>query len=128
MFRCSGSGSTPVGRKEILLADIHKVFQESGDPKSLRMGLILEKLRATEGRPWPEYRHGNPLTPRELVSLLKPFDIASGTIRADGIATAGRTARGYKRNAFVQVWKNYSIHDTPVSIRHTVTTLARQRV
>ena len=101
------------GQREMLLADIHKVFREAGYPKFLLTGFILEKLKAMEDRPWPEYRRGNPLTPQGLASLLKPFDIAPGTIRADGIATAGGTAKGYKRNTFVQVWKNYSIHDTP---------------
>ena len=109
----SANTEDETGQREMLLADIHKVFRETGDPESLPTEFILEKLKAMDDRPWPEYRRGNPLTPRGLASLLGPFGIAPGTIRADGIATAGGTAKGYKRNAFVQVWKNYSIHDTP---------------
>ncbi len=66
-----------------------------------------------EDRPWPEWRSGSKLTPRGLANLLKPFVIAPGTIRADGAATGSGTAKGYKRSAFVNVWRNYSIEETP---------------
>ena len=48
-----------------------------------------------------------------LASLLKPFGILPGTIRTDGIASDGVTAKGYKRSAFEKAWKNYGIGDNP---------------
>ncbi len=101
------------GVKETLLADIHKVFRDAGDPKSLTTNCILKELNAMEDRQWPEWNRGSPLTPRGLATLLKPFGIEPWTIRTDGIATGSETAKGYKRSAFVKVWKGYSVEDTP---------------
>ena len=108
------------GARETLLADIHRVFREAGDPKALSTGDILEKLNGMEDRPWPEWKRGNPLSPRGLASLLKPFGILPGTVRTEGIVPGVTTAKGYKRSAFVKVWKNYSIQETPsLSVTHT---------
>ena len=97
------------GAREMLLADIHTTFGRAGDREAMTTEDILRSLNEMEGRPWPEWRRGAPLTARGLAKLLKPFDIAPGTIRVDGIATAGGTAKGYKRSAFSDVWESYSI-------------------
>ncbi len=101
------------GAKETLLADIHMVFLETGNSEALTTDFILKKLNAMEDRPWPEWNRGSQLTPRGLAKLLRSFGVVPGTIRADGIATGSKTAKGYKRSAFVKVWNDYSIEDTP---------------
>ena len=99
--------------RETLLADIHKVFREADDPKVLSTDSILGNLNTMEGRPWPEWRRGNPLTAQGLASLLKPFGITPGTNRVKGNVTGSKTAKGYKRSGFEKVWKNYAVGETP---------------
>ena len=98
--------------RETLLADIHKVFREADDPKVLSTDSILGNLNTMEGRPWPEWRRGNPLTAQGLASLLKPFGITPGTKRVEGNVTGSETAKGYKRSDFEKVWKNYAVGET----------------
>ena len=98
--------------RETLLADIHKVFREADDPKVLPTDSILGSLNTMEGRPWPEWRRGNPLTAQGLAMLLKPFGITPGTIRVKGNVTGSKTAKGYKRSGFEKVWKNYAVGET----------------
>lgn len=98
---------------ETLLADVFDVFREAGDPPALATRSILERLNGMDHRPWPEWTRGNPLTAHGLARLLTPFGIVPGTIRTEGIGTAGGTAKGYKRSAFAREWVRYSIGDTP---------------
>ena len=111
--RISADTKDETGTKETLLADIHKVFRDAGDPKSMTTNFILKKLNAMEDSPWPEWSRGSPLTPRGLARLLRPFDIKPKSICADGIATGSKTLKGYKRSAFVKVWNDYYVEDTP---------------
>ena len=104
------------GIREMLLADIRKLFEEAGDPAQLPTGksnerydpcspAILPALVAMEGRPWAEYSRGSSLTARGLASLLKGFGIAPGTIRLNHKLTA----KGYKSESFEPTWKRYGI-------------------
>ena len=104
------------GIREMLLADIRKLFEEAGDAAQLPTGksnerydpcspAILPAPVAMEGRPWAEYSRGSSLTARGLASLLKGFGIAPGTIRLNHKLTA----KGYKRESFEPTWKRYGI-------------------
>ncbi len=79
-----------------------------------------------EASPWPEWRHGKPITVRQLARQLAPFDIVPGTIRTDT-----GTPKGYKKEAFKDDWSRYlpfssattpQVNATaalsPISIRH----------
>jgi putative DNA primase/helicase len=81
---------------EMLLADLRELFKNS---ERLTSAHICEKLAEHEDRPWPEYRRGKPITPKQLASLLRPFGIAPATI--DGIA------KGYRRDWFKAVFSQY---------------------
>lgn len=112
----SAEVDSETGIREMLLADLRKVFEEAGDPDHLPTGrhdelyhpsspAILPTLVAMEDRPWAEYSRGKSLTARGLASLLMGFGIAPGTIRLNHELTA----KGYKRESFEPVWKRYGI-------------------
>ena len=56
-----------------------------------------------EDRPWPEYRKGKPITPRQLAKLLAPFGISPGTVR-----TESGTPKGYIRAKLEGFFKRYA--------------------
>jgi len=72
-----------------LLADLAELFTAEGVDR-LPSDRIVRVLGQMEERPWPEWRHGQRITPRQLAALLKPFGIKPVKYR-DG----AETARGY---------------------------------
>lgn len=105
----------------LLLADIRDLFEAEGADK-LATKQILDYLNGLAERPWPTWNRGKPLTEHSLSRLLKPFQVASQTVRlAEG------TAKGYKRADFTDAWLRYLSNcnfspNTPPQIRHIVTT------
>ena len=96
------AGDEETGEREKLLADLQQVFREAGDPSALATSIILDALQAMEGRPWSEWRHGKPLSPRGLSDLLKPFKVKPQDVRL-----GGRVLKGYKRDPLERVWRAY---------------------
>ncbi len=92
---------------EMLLADLRDLFQERRVDK-LSSTEIVEALTKLEGRPWVEWRRGNPITANGVARLLKPFKISSSTIRLE----AG-TAKGYRLDQFKDAFVRY-LRDTPL--------------
>ena len=111
------------GAVELLLADLRAVFRDAGDPEALPTKQILDALYAMGDRPWTEWRRGKPLSERGLARLLRGFKIASGTIRAAGIATAGGTAKGYKRASLIRAWNAYLCQEGGTPSVTSVTTV-----
>jgi Protein of unknown function (DUF3631) len=95
----SGEGQDTAVNVEIL-ADIYKVF---GDADVMRSVDLVAELTADPERPWAEWKHGRPLTQKQLAGLLKPFGIISGTVDPPGLPSA----KGYKRAAFQAAWESY---------------------
>ena len=85
----------------ILLEDIRALF-ERGGPSFLPSADILKALEAMEERPWPEFRRGKAITARQLVHLLRPFDIKPKQKR-DG----KDVIRGYTKDSFTDVFARY---------------------
>lgn len=83
----------------ILLADVRAAFGESDRLTSEELVAILTAL---EGRPWPEWRHGRPLSPNQLARLLKPFEV-----RPKALRIGERTPRGYEKADFTDCWERY---------------------
>jgi len=74
----------------LLLADLRQLFaKEPSDVLFTRE--ILAALNADKTRPWPEYKHGKPLTDRQLAALLKPYKVKPRTVRR-----GTETDKGYK--------------------------------
>jgi len=74
-----------------------------GDHEVIRSADLVAKLTADPERPWAEWKHGRPLTQKQLASLLAPFCIASGTVHPPGLPDG----KGYRRADFEGAWRAY---------------------
>lgn len=90
----------------MLLVDIRTVFDDE-QTDSIRSEVLINRLAQMDGRPWPEYRHGRPLTSNHLARILKLFRITPGQIWA-----GERNRRGYRRGQFENVWRLYTPEQT----------------
>ena len=99
---CASAGDKE-SAKELLLTDLHTLFEQRGNPETLETVDILNYLHNREDRPWCEWSRGKPMSPRALASQLKSFKIVPGTVWLD----SGRSAKGYKRAPFLNVWSRY---------------------
>ena len=91
------------GIREMLLADIRAIFEAAGWPEYILSTTIVERLRDIEGRPWKEWRRGNPISTNALARLLKDFEIKSGQKRQGG----GANLHVYYLAHFESVWTAY---------------------
>lgn len=86
----SGDGEDTMSEGILLLADLRDLFaKKPSDVLFTRE--ILAALNADETRPWPEYKHGKPLTDRQLAALLKPYKVKPKTVRR-----GAETEKGYR--------------------------------
>jgi Protein of unknown function (DUF3631) len=85
-----------------LLTDIKALFEKTQKDR-LSSEQIVGHLATLEGRPWPEWRGGGPMTKTALARKLSQYQIQSGTIRLDDDSTA----KGYYRSAFDEVFNRY---------------------
>jgi hypothetical protein len=86
-----------------LLRDVKDIFSTADDPDVLASSVIVERLVALEDKPWREWSHGRPLSPAKLARLLTSYGIyPAGTIRI-----GEKTAKGYRRAAFIDAWERY---------------------
>jgi putative DNA primase/helicase len=83
-----------------LLKDIRAAF---GADQEIRSADLIAKLTADPERPWAEWKHGRPLSQKQLGSLLKPFCIISTTVHPPGLAHG----KGYRRGDFTEAWDAY---------------------
>jgi hypothetical protein len=112
----------------MLLTDIRQVFRENGFERVFSKDLV-ESLSKMTDRPWPEVKHGKPITERWLARQLGHFGIRPKTLRID----KGR-ARGYEAADLTEAFERYipakgqPIRDNVTSSENgtfpTVTTLA----
>lgn len=88
-----------------LLADCRRIFgkrTEKGEDRIATVAMI-EALCADAEAPWCEWTKGKPITAAGLARLLKPFGVASRTVRVEG----GSTPKGYVRESFEDAWTRY---------------------
>jgi putative DNA primase/helicase len=98
---CLLSGEEQDGAVNVeLLRDIRAAF---GDAEEIRSADLIEKLVVDKERPWAEWKHGRPLTQKQLAGLLKPFHIISGTVHPPGLPDG----KGYRRADFAAPWDAY---------------------
>jgi putative DNA primase/helicase len=83
-----------------LLRDIRFAF---GDDDVIRSSDLVGKLTADPERPWAEWKHGRPLTQKQLAGLLAPFHIITLTVRPPGLTDG----KGYRRIDFEEAWAAY---------------------
>lgn len=95
------SGDPDESASTLLLEDVRRIFGQLGADR-LASADLCAHLAAMESSPWPEWRHGKPITPRQLARLLARFDIVPTSTRI-----GDRTPKGYARGQFVDAWARY---------------------
>ena len=96
----SGEGHDSTSINVELLADIQGAF---GDADVIRSADLVAKLVADPEKPWVEWKHGKPITQKQLAGLLRPFGIISEEVHPPE-QTHGK---GYKRVRFEEAWEAY---------------------
>jgi hypothetical protein len=96
----SGEGHDAASINVELLIDIRLAF---GETDIIRSADLVANLTADPEKPWVEWKHGKPLTQKQLGGLLRPFSISSETVSIPGLADA----KGYRRSRFEEAWEAY---------------------
>jgi Protein of unknown function (DUF3631) len=84
-----------------LLAAIRDMFEPGVE--EIPSKIMVENLTADPEQPWGEYRHGRPITQKQLGSLLSGYGVSSGTVHPPGLSDA----KGYKRTQFTDLFERY---------------------
>ncbi|WP_399089614.1 DUF3631 domain-containing protein [Streptomyces sp. BBFR2] len=88
--------------KTRLLRDIHRIFQEHGNPEALPSQTLVADLLQDADAPWAE--HGNKgLNAYYLSAMLRDFGIRPANYRFE----QGKQAKAYARNRFVDPWARH---------------------
>ena len=88
--------------RTMLLADLREMFAD--EPSGvLYTADILPRLHGREDRPWPEYRHGKPITARQMAALLRPVGITTNQTVRRGAATG----KGYRASDLADAFSRY---------------------
>jgi putative DNA primase/helicase len=111
-FRALASEEDEDGAGTLLLGDIRDLFTLRGTDR-LPSADLAEHLGKLEERPWPEWKHGKPITARQVAALLRPFKIAPDTRRV-----GGGTFKGYLREQFADAWHRYLPEPPPFDPSH----------
>jgi hypothetical protein len=85
-----------------LLADLRDVFDQAGT-EALYTTTILERLHRIDDAPWGDW-YGHPLATRDLAKLLRPYGVASKSVREGG---TGEARKGYHRSDLHEPWSRY---------------------
>jgi hypothetical protein len=100
----SSAASEDASRGVALLLDVRAVFntQTGGHGGSIFTSGLVAALNKMEESPWSGWNKGTGMTAANLAKLLKPYNITPGTVRIGSV-----TSKGYKREAFNDVWNRY---------------------
>jgi putative DNA primase/helicase len=90
----------------LLLQDTKCIFGESSDDR-ISTATLLSRLHELEGRPWPEWKNGKPISPTQLARLLKPYGISPTTFRI----ASGAPCKGYLKANFTDAFVRYVDHE-----------------
>jgi putative DNA primase/helicase len=85
-----------------LLQDIRALFLKH-QAQRLSSEVVVRELASMEDRPWPDWRHGQPISKAQLARTLAPFDIHPKVLRLGGAAVG----RGYLQEDFEDAFRRY---------------------
>jgi Protein of unknown function (DUF3631) len=92
----------------LLLGDIKTIFEQraldaeaSSNWNEISSKQLADALAMMEGRPWPEWRGGKPVSSHAVARLLKPFGIEPGYVGSR------KKDRGYEVNMFDEAFCRY---------------------
>jgi putative DNA primase/helicase len=107
-LRAEHDGNLETGA--LLLADLRALFVGTSSLKMTSADLCARLCQMDE-RPWPEWRQGKPMTPRQLAVALSPFGIRPATVHL-----GHEQAKGYVREAFQEAWARYLPAEAPAPL------------
>ena len=92
----------------LMLEDVRDLYDRDA-VDFLNSTRIADALATLEDRPWPEYRHGQPISTRSVASLLGHFGVKPDQSRITVTDTAGKSkpVRGYARTKLQPVFDTY---------------------
>jgi putative DNA primase/helicase len=117
--RLSGEGHDSTSINVDLLSDIRLAF---GDAEAIRSADLVTRLTADPEKPWVEWKHGKPLTQKQLGGLLRPFGIISEKVSLAGLADA----KGYKRVRFEEAWEAYIPGQNTLALQTTASEASKR--
>jgi putative DNA primase/helicase len=85
-----------------LLSSIRAMF-EANNVDCMTSQQIVAYLTADSEQPWAEYRHGRPLSQKQLANLINEYGIYSETVHPVGLPHA----KGYRLDRFSEVFGRY---------------------
>ncbi|MFC1542915.1 DUF3631 domain-containing protein [Candidatus Neomarinimicrobiota bacterium] len=95
----SGYGDTDSDSFKVqLLEDIQAAFKEISNPDKIKTEDLLQYLNSLEDHPWCEWKKGNPMSARNLSTLLRPFGIKSKDYRFNGEVKKGYAISEFKES------------------------------
>jgi putative DNA primase/helicase len=97
----------------LAIEDVASLFHRRGTDR-LGSQTIVDYLISLDERPWPEWSHGQPLSPRALARLLAPFGIKPKQVRVDAVTTL----KGYCSEDFTDALTRYRPHSDPKQSEH----------
>lgn len=84
-----------------LLSDLRDIFEQKGVDRITSADLV-EELAGMVERPWPEWRRGKPISPRQVAVLLRRFDVTPKPVRF-----GHDVAKGYRLTDLDDVFSRY---------------------
>ena len=88
----------------MLLTDVRAVFEEKGNPQRIASKELDEALRDLPERPWASMpKTGKAITAQARGRMLANYGVKAETLRFDD----AKDAKGYRREAFEEVWSAY---------------------
>lgn len=96
----------------LALQDVREIFENRENPKVMFSATLIEEMVKKEDRPWPEFRHGQPLSPPALAKLIGRFGVKPRQVR-EGTRSTDEQKRGYTLAELEPVFKKYlpALHD-----------------
>lgn len=101
----------------LLLEDVRDLFASRGNPGALFSATIVEELSTLEHRPWPEYRHGQPLTKNAMAKIFGRFGIKPKQVR-EGTHSSDPQQRGYRLEWLQSAFSSYLPPHPPEKVSH----------
>ncbi len=83
-----------------LLSDIRTVFDPT-TTSELSSTELVHRLTSLEDRPWADWSHGKPITPKKVANLVGKFGIRPRKLKT------GKRPNGYRRNEFDDAFSRY---------------------
>ncbi len=87
----------------MILRDVWSLFEQNEHQRTRTSAELVEHLVAMDDRPWPEYRHGRPVSASTVARMLRPFGVKSLNIRA-GMSVV----KGYQRDDVKAAFDRYA--------------------